>query len=172
MSPPKPGWNVVPGGIAFPSAGKTVAIHPASARSRLTRTSAEVVEEDTYLVLSTSPSAPIIDEHPVRVMTDVFAFTPPQLGQVITKGDGPYRFFAIVHDFDNDPSWTTDAIEEALGAVLTLSEEHRVRDLGLQMLGCIHGNLAPNRFLDILRATLSTNRIEHLAHIWLRDAGG
>ncbi|MDQ3775738.1 MAG: hypothetical protein M3461_16005 [Pseudomonadota bacterium] len=79
---------------------------------------AVVLEEDTALILSNNVVIRETKEHAIRLMTDLFEYKEKAPGSVVVKGANPYRFFAIVHDFDKDPSCRKEWVESALHSVL------------------------------------------------------
>lgn len=128
-----------------------------------------VLEEDTWLALST-PAEIIRDPgHPVRVMTRVWQAEPEIPGTVIVRHGRPLRLLAVVHDLDAEPSWTEERIAEVLVKVFDAAAEEGVRSLRLPMLATRHGRLEPERFMRLLRAELESRaRADSpLRAIWL-----
>jgi hypothetical protein len=133
---------------------------------------AMVVEEDTYLVLSTDPRAgEPHPEHPIRVMTSLLEVEPKEPGTLLVRDRVPLELAAIVHDLDEEPSWREEWIVSALDRALAEAERRRLRAIGLEMLGSIHGRLARPRFLQILRQALQRSNPRQLERIWLIPPG-
>jgi hypothetical protein len=127
-----------------------------------------VVEEDTYLVLATDPRAgEPRPEHPIRVMTSLLEVEPRQPGTIVVRDRAPLEFAAIVHDLDREPTWREEWVVAALDRALAESERRKLRALGLEMLGAIHGRLERPRFLQILRQALQRSDPRSLERIWL-----
>lgn len=115
---------------------------------------AEVLEEDTWLALST-PADVIPDPgHPVRVMTRVWQARPEMPGTVIVRRGVPLKLLAVVHDLDVEPSWTEERIEQLLSALFDIVDREGVRALRLPLLATRHGRLRPQRFMRLLRTAL------------------
>ena len=63
------------------------------------------MEEDTFCVLSADPSVSDPGKSLMKIKTRLLEITPEQRGSVIVCKGRPLRFLAIVHDFNEDPSW-------------------------------------------------------------------
>jgi hypothetical protein len=130
---------------------------------------AEVLEEDTWLALST-PADVIPDPgHPVRVMTSVWDAQPEKLGTVIIRRGMPLKLLAVVHDLNAEPSWTEERIDRLLSTLFDVVDQEGVRTLRLPMLATRHGRLRPQRFMCLLRAALERRAASagSLRAIWL-----
>jgi len=137
---------------------------------------AVALEEDTWTVLSTRADRLVSTEHPVRVMTRAWEARPRKTGTVVVKPGRPARLLAVVHDLDQEPSWTEGWIEQALAAVLRAAAERGYESLELPLLGTRHGNLPPRRFVEMLGRTLPRALTESqgpplLRRIWLKREG-
>lgn len=133
-------------------------------------------EEDTWMVLSTRADKLVSTEHPVRVMTRAWDAQPRKPGTVVVKPGRPARLLAIIHDLDQEPSWTEEWVEEALSGVFQAASERGLESLELPLLGTRHGDLPPRRFVEILRRTLRRAFVESqepplLRRIWLKREG-
>jgi len=126
-----------------------------------------VAEEDTCLVLSTPVDLIVSPEHPVRVMTEVHAASPLVPGSVVVQPGSPLRFLAVVHDLDQEPSCREAWVVSALDEVLEKAEARGLRSIGLPMIGALHGNLSPERFVVLLRDALQRGAPTSLQRIWL-----
>jgi hypothetical protein len=126
------------------------------------------LEEDTSLVLSAS--ATIREdprEHPIRIMTALYDHVVHEPGEIIIKGRNPYRFLAIVHDLDQEPSWREVWVSQALAETLRLCDVMGITALGLEPLGAKHGRLPLARFRELLDAAQPAERAPRLQRIWL-----
>jgi hypothetical protein len=133
---------------------------------------AMVVEEDTYLVLSSDPRVgEPHPEHPIRVMTSLLEVEPREPGTILVRERVPLELAAIVHDLDEEPSWREEWIVAALDRALAEAERRQLRAIGLEMLGAIHGRLERPRFLQILRQALQRADPRKLERIWLIPPG-
>jgi hypothetical protein len=103
----------------------------------------------------------------MRVMTKVIETRPQTPGSVLVRGKRPLRLLAIVHDFNQDPSWREEWIASALDRILAEAERQRLRSLALPFLGTLHGSLEKQRFVVLLRDALERNPAIHLERLWL-----
>jgi len=103
----------------------------------------------------------------VKIMTRLIETQPGTPGTVLLQGQSPLRILAIVHDFNQDPSWKEEWIESALHNVLQESQKLGIRSLALPLLGTVHGSLDKRRFLEILVRALQGTRLNYLSSLWL-----
>jgi hypothetical protein len=119
-----------------------------------------LIEEDTAMILSADTNVQIYDEHPIRLMTSLLDHKPESPGSIVTRGESPYCFYAIVHDFDQYPSfkedWVSSAIELALGKCADL----RIQSLAMQVLGSTYGTQPEGWFLDLLTNHIGDQQFE------------
>jgi len=128
---------------------------------------AMVFEEDTFLVMSADPTPRDPKVSMVRVMTRLIETQPRVPGTVILQGMSPLRFLAIVHDFNQDPSWKEEWIESVLGRVFQETENLGLQSLALPLLGTVYGSLGKRRFIEFLAAGLQGSAFNHLRSLWL-----
>jgi hypothetical protein len=124
-------------------------------------------EEDTYLVLSADPKVREPKDHPVKIMTKLIETTPETPGSVLVRGKYPLRFLAIIHDFNQEPTWREEWITSALSAIFKEAETRKLTSVALPMLGCLHGSLDRKRFFGLLRSAVAQSTQMHLKRIWL-----
>lgn len=126
------------------------------------------LEEDTSLVLSADTQT-IRDpaEHPIRIMTELYEEPAREPGSVVVKGTAPYRFLAMVHDFDQEPSFREAWVRSALSEILVQCRTREVLTLKLEPLGVAHGGLALAGFRELLYTLLNETRSGCLQRIWL-----
>ena len=128
---------------------------------------AVVVEEDTGLILSADTRIKVKDEHPIRLMMALWEFVPEKPGTIVVKGRDPYRLFAIVHDFDEEPSCRKEWVLSSLHAALQQSRKLGVVSLGMQLLGTRYGKLDEEWFVDELERALWRYKGNQLQKLWL-----
>ena len=128
---------------------------------------AVTVEEDTFLVLSADPEVRDPHKNLVQVMTKVIETRPETPGSVLVKGKRPLLLLAIVHDFNQEPSWREKWIASALDGIFREAESRKLRSIALPLLGTLHGSLEKQRFVLLLRQALERISGNHLKHIWL-----
>ena len=128
---------------------------------------AVVLEEDTALILSTNVVIRETKEHVISLMTDLYQYKEKTPGSVVVKGANPYRFFAIVHDFDNDPSCRKEWVESALHRTLQICNTFNIESLGLQLLGTRYGPIEDEWFIDRVRMILAETTNSQLMNLWI-----
>lgn len=126
----------------------------------------EVHEEDTYLVLSAEPVVPERAEHPIRVMTALWEEEPRALGAVVARGRN--QLLAVVHDLARDPSTEERDVATALGAALACADQRGAHSLSLPLLGSVHGPIARERSLELIRVAIASAALASLQRIWVR----
>ncbi len=125
------------------------------------------VEDDTYSVLSAGPSVGAPAEHPIRVWNALQNVAEATPGSVIVKRGRPLKLLAVVHDLACDPTWKEEWVQSALGDIFGEIGRRRLKSLGLAPLGCVHGKLRPERFIELLRWALEQDRPRTLERIWI-----
>ena len=128
-----------------------------------------VLEEDTGLVLNAELDIKDDGGHPIRIMTDLYEFEAKQVGEVIVQGRHPYRFLALVHDFELEPACREAWVMGALRKTLKKCVELRIRALGMQMLGTRFGPFPPAWFIQQLESELAASAPPRLERIWFMD---
>jgi len=129
---------------------------------------ADAVEEDTALVLSADSS--IIydtDEHPISLMTALYAEPARIPGSVVIQGSKPYLFSAIVHDFNQHISFREEWVWCALNEILLQCESRKITALKLAPIGTRYGTLKFAEFHQRLLAFLDRHEARSLRQIWL-----
>ena len=93
-------------------------------------------------------------------------------GNIIVKKTTPLRFFAIVHDIEQKPTWKKEWIARALEQLFYETERFKVKTLAMPLLGTIHGSMNDEDFIKLLLTTLPTGQLHSLKRIWLVDVHG
>jgi hypothetical protein len=128
---------------------------------------AMVFEEDTFLVMSADPTPKDPKVPLVQIMTHLIEIQPRAPGTVVLQGRSPLRILAIVHDFNQDPSWKEDWIESVLKRVFQDTENLGLQSLALPFLGTVYGSLSKRRFTELLVRALQGAGLNHLRFLWL-----
>jgi hypothetical protein len=128
---------------------------------------AVVFEEDTYLVLSADGKKIESEDHPVVILTEAFGMEPEKPGTIVIYEGSPLRFLAVVHDFDQEPSWREEWVGKALENIFREVERRGLRSIALPFLGTKHGLLGKRRFICLLDDFLKKNSFPYLLRIWL-----
>ena len=125
------------------------------------------VEEDTSLVLSADITVRDPQQHPIRLMTDLYAEQSNKPGELVVKGVNPVRLMAIVHDFEQDPSCREEWIAAALDRIFEECARCGFYSLGLEPLGTKHGRIPGEEFKQLLDTALRGAAPGELKRIWL-----
>jgi hypothetical protein len=128
-----------------------------------------VIEEDTAMILSADTNIRIYDEHPIRLMTSLLDHKPESPGSIVTRGESPYCFYAIVHDFDQYPSFKEDWVDSTVDLALGKCAEKGIQSLAMQLLGSTYGTKSEAWFLDLLTTHLSDYQVEFPSRILVLD---
>ena len=133
-----------------------------------------VIEEDTYLVLSTSKpkttSAPrslrCLVSDTVQVVSDA-----PIPGIALERPGNPIRYVAITYDFSAEPCCQIDWVSSLLADILQKAQQKGVRSLAMPCLGVRHGPITEVEFLSALRFQILQFEVPSLSriHLWDRN---
>lgn len=155
------------GGAGSP-AGDIVLTTAPRGRELPFRPDAVVREEDTFLVLSAGRRVEPPEE-PTGVLRhrldDWEALEP---GSVAVRRGPPVELLAVVHDLDREPTWRAPWVAAALEEVVARCARRGVRHLALPVLGAVHGDLGPFRFLRLLRGAVASGATGALERICVR----
>ncbi len=160
-------FELIQGGLHQKASLGPVRIVAAPEAAQPFQVNAMVFEEDTWLVMSASPTVCELDIHPIRLMTDVINAEPEPVGSVVVRKGNPLRFLAIVHDVNQEPTWKEEWVETALKQVFREGEKRKISALGLPLLGTKHGRLDKLRFVALLAEVLNRIVLDHLKQLWL-----
>ncbi len=90
---------------------------------------AVVFEEDTHLVLSAGNRVRAVPRTMEESLDELAGFDPCKLGGLVERGN---QLFAIVHDFDNEPSFSLKALRQALCELARLSLASGLESIAIQ----------------------------------------
>ncbi|RME35185.1 MAG: hypothetical protein D6786_02655 [Gammaproteobacteria bacterium] len=124
-----------------------------------------LLEEDTWRVLSAPVRLPPMEEHPVRVMTDLIGQRPQRPGTLLIRGR---RWEAIVVDLEQEPICRQEWVRQASMRALAAAADRRLRTLALPLLGSRHGGLTPARSLQTLLEVLQETPGNGALKVWLQ----
>jgi hypothetical protein len=144
-----------------------IRIVAAPQRSAPFQVDALAVEEDTWLVMSAEPKIGDLQEHPIRLMTDLLEAQPKSVGSIVVQGRNPIRFMAIVHDVNQDPTCREEWVQCALHEIFREAERRKLRALGLPLIGTLHGKLVTQDFAGLFSQALLEAPLQHLRRVWL-----
>ena len=160
-------FELIQGGLHQKASLGPVSIVAAPEGAQPFQVNAMVFEEDTWLVVSASPTVCEPDIHPMRLMTDVINAEPEPVGSVVVRKGNPLRFLAIVHDVNQEPTWREEWVVTALKQVFREGEKRKISAMGLPLLGTKHGRLDKLRFVALLAEVLNHIVFDHLKQLWL-----
>ena len=114
-----------------------------------------VEEQDTALILGEPEKITDSDNKPSWVLANQLETQKLQTpGSIIKRRAQPLRLLAIVHDFDNEPSWRSDWIKRALDNVLYTCKADNLKSIRLPVLGARYGKFELKTFLSLLVSAL------------------
>jgi O-acetyl-ADP-ribose deacetylase (regulator of RNase III) len=85
----------------------------------------------------------------------------------LVKGRRPFKFLAIVHDVNQDPTWREEWVESALEGILQETEARKLRSVALPLIGTLHGSLEQQRFIELLSKAFKRTSLSQLKRLWL-----
>ncbi len=128
---------------------------------------AVVIEQDTSLVLDFNENVKYPAESLKSLTKKILSHGGATQGTVLELRTAPPQLLAIIHNLDNEPSWTEDSVLESLRSLLKISSRRKFRRIAMPLLGTVHGKLPTDRARELLDAALSEVRIPSLREIWL-----
>lgn len=126
-----------------------------------------VIEQDTGLVLDFDENVRYPTESLKSLTKKILNHGGAKQGTVLELRTAPPQLLAIIHNLDNEPSWTEDSVLESLRSLLKISSRRKFRSIAMPLLGTVHGKLPKDRARELLDAALSEVRIPSLQEIWL-----
>jgi hypothetical protein len=153
-----------------PTVEPRVRFHVSRGRSIPREVAAVVLEEDTFLVMSSEVELSWEGEHPVRVINKAREVEAAPLGSVVVQSGSPLALKAVVHDLSAEPICREEHVRAALDRIAAIAEERRLRTLATPLLGVAHGRLEIARVVELIVASLS-KASSSLEAVWL-VAGG
>lgn len=90
---------------------------------------AVVLEEDTYRVMSAANRITHLPETTESSLDELKEFTPHVVGELIGRGN---RLYAIVHDFEMEPSFNDEGACQALARLAELARERGFEQIAIQ----------------------------------------
>jgi hypothetical protein len=126
-----------------------------------------VEEQDTYLILGEQtelkdPGKPAWYLANTMENTETYS-----LGSVVIKGKSPLRLCAVVHDIEQEPTYTHACVGKAYQAVMQTVQKRNITSLALPLLGSIHGKLSVTESVQLLDASVIHGYPENLEKLWL-----
>lgn len=116
-------------------------------------------EEDTYLVLSAGNFAREIRQETSELLAEMSNFDPLGRGTVVKKGQ---RLYAVVHDLECQPSCDKQVVRKALLEIIRICNENEIRSIAIEPLGCVHGKLENDWFLNQLKEIAASSSLQRI----------
>lgn len=111
----------------------------------------QVLEDDTWRLVSAPVELCLQPQHPVRTATDLLHDRPARPGSLLVGRRG---WHAVVYDLDRDPICREEWVAKALRRVIARAGRRGYGSVALPLLGCTHGDLTARRCLALLLAAL------------------
>lgn len=163
----KPSLRVLKGGLTSELTWKGIRIAVAPKEAPPFPVEAIAFEEDTFLVMSADPTVRDPKIPLIRIMANLMETRPRAPGTVLVQGNSPVRLLAIIHDFNEEPSWKEEWIEKGFQGIFETAERLSLRSLALPLIGTVHGSLSKDRSVQFLAQGLSCRPLHDLLFLWL-----
>ena len=128
---------------------------------------AVVYEQDTALILSTDNVIRESDASTASLIAAAEQQQPLALGSVLVHGDYPFEFFAIIHDVEQEPMCTPEAIVTALFNIVVESEKRLLSAVAMPLLGTVFGPMSHAESVYLIKDTLGQVRPRYLNTVLL-----
>ena len=129
--------------------------------------SAVAVEQDTALVLDEETALNMPYSSLKQLGKEMERFSEPLPGSIVVQRGKPRKLYAIIHDLEQDPTWREEWVLAALENMLRLADQQLLPALALPLLGSHFGNLAPERFIQLLCIALRAFPPSTPVKLWL-----
>lgn len=126
-----------------------------------------VIEQDTGLVLNPNDEFRYPRDSIETLTKDMLSRGEPAQGTVLELSTSPPQLLAVVHDLDNEPTWTEEIVKETITSLFKIANRRAFRSIAMPLLGTIHGDLAEERARDLLEEGLSETKAPRLQTIWI-----
>lgn len=125
------------------------------------------VEQDTALVLDEETALNMPYTSLKQLGKEMERFSEPLPGSIVVQRGKPRKLYAIVHDLEQEPTWREEWVLAALENMLRLADQQMLPAVGLPLLGSNFGNLAPERFIQLLCFALRVSPPTTPVKLWL-----
>jgi hypothetical protein len=163
----KTSLKLIRGGLECATSFGSVRIVAASEQAPPFTVDAVALEEDTFLIMSAKREVRDPKHDLMRIMTRLIETRPKEPGSVLVKGRRPFKFLAIVHDVNQDPTLREEWVESALEGILQETETRKLRSVALPLIGTLHGPLEQERFIELLSRAFKRTSLSQLKRLWL-----
>jgi len=134
-----------------------------------------VVEQDTSLLLDDSLQLKALRELTAE-HKDIAAISEQLLeqdvdcpvGSIFLREGQPQRILVVIHDLNQEPSWSESSIRHGLHTLFSLLPRYRLRSLALPALAYRYGPLPVERFLELFCQQLHERPPLWSGELWLQ----
>uniref|UniRef100_UPI004056E6B2 hypothetical protein n=1 Tax=Candidatus Electrothrix sp. TaxID=2170559 RepID=UPI004056E6B2 len=123
-----------------------------------------VFEEDTNMILTVDSKIHHQDEHPIRIMTDIYEHAKLKPGVLVTKGKS---WYALVIDLDADCICQIPWIRTVYREIFKSIEQNRIKTAGIHLLGSTYGKIPRADALQLFIDGVKESSHPHLEKIVL-----
>lgn len=162
-----PRLRVLQGGLEARTVRNGIRVEVAALDAPAPALDAVVVEDDTWAVLGADPQLNDPGIPLEQALKDAESFQPWTPGSLVVREGQPVELLAVVHDLDQHPTWREEWIASTLEAVFTVAAQRGLRTVAMPLLGTIHGRLAAERALTLLRNALDAQTGGWPRKLWL-----
>lgn len=163
-----PTLRVIAGDFDLPLSINGVTLRLCAMERRLPRVQAQVVEQDSGLLLDEATPlnlTPEGDNKPAELLLQE-EFDYP-VGTVLPKRGQPLRLYTVIHNLNQRPSWSEAGIELALDNLFALLPLLGIGSLAMPALAHRHGRLPVEAFLTLLSDYLAHHTLPWSGELWL-----
>jgi hypothetical protein len=125
----------------------------------------QVIEEDTWQILSADNQASVSDEHPIRLMTGLIDQQPLPAGNLVIKGN---HWQAVIMDVDQSPACRRDWIVAIYRQIFEQVLNDNISEISLPLLGVRHECVEMSDSLAMLVDSIKLLQGGSLLRIWLK----
>jgi len=135
-------------------------------QSHLPETAIQVLEEDTWRVLSAEIALNEQQEqHPVRVMTSLLDQERSRPGDVLIHGA---HWYAINYDLDQNPICQPQWLRESMHTIPLKAVEQNISSLCIPLPGVAHGHISLSDSIAIIMDVIETCQPDQPLSLWIR----
>jgi len=134
-------------------------------QSHLPETAIQVLEEDTWRVLSSEIAInEQREQHPVRVITDLLDQERSRPGDVLIHG---IHWYAINYDLDQNPICQPQWLRESMHTILLKAVEQNISSLCIPLPGVAHGHISLSDSVAIIMNMIQDYPSEQALSLWI-----
>lgn len=163
-----PTLRVIAGDFDLPLRINGVTLRLCALERHLPRVQAQVVEQDSGLLMDEATQLNLAPEGQASpseiVLEEEFDYP---VGTVLPKRGQPLRLYTVIHNLNLRPSWSEPGIELALDNLFALLPLLGIGSLAMPALAHRHGGLPVKAFLPLLCDYLAHHSLPWRGELWL-----